>query len=486
LESRTAIFSKLVRDFMRGMPPVVSPGTDIGEAVRRMTEADSSSATVVDDAGRPVGILTEQDVARRAAFKLDKAMPVEIAMTTPVHFIAEDEYLYYAIARMRRRNLRHMPVVDSEDVLTGMLNLSDALAHTSATLMQEIDVLTREDDIAGLKSIKAAQVAIAEDLLRESVPATEIQALLTHVNNDIYRRVVELNLKAMADEGLGPPPVKFTVIVMGSGGRGENFLFPDQDNGFILEDYPDDRHLEIDGWFIDLAERMTRDLDVVGLPLCKGYVMATNPLWRKRISEWQEQIRLWSKKRNVTTIRLCDIFFDFRAVYGDDGMAETLRATVTQITQNNPSFLREMHADDTEHGVALGLFGRFITEKHNKAHKGEMNLKHTGTLPLIEAMRLLALREGIEDASTLDRMATLREKGVLGGDEADYLEGTYRHLSFLLLRQQIADFKAGRMVSNYVHPRSLTHRERDILVVGFKAIRTLRGKVRSEFTGEVF
>ena len=29
---------------------------------------------------------------------------------------------------------------------------------------------------------------------------------------------------------------------MGSGGRGESYLFPDQDNGFILADYPDAEH----------------------------------------------------------------------------------------------------------------------------------------------------------------------------------------------------------------------------------------------------
>ena len=47
-------------------------------------------------------------------------------------------------------------------------------------------------------------------------------------------------------------------------------------------------------------------------------------------------------------------------------------------------------------------------------------------------------------------------------------------------------FKAGKIVSNYVHPKTLTHRERDMLVQGFKAIRALRDRIRSEFTGDVF
>ncbi len=486
METRTAIFSKLVRDFMRDVPLAVPEGTPLSETVQRMENAKASSATVTDAEGRPVGIITEQDITRRAAFKLDAATPIDTVMTAPVSIIHEDEYLYYAIARMRRRNLRHMPVVDANRRLLGMLNLHDALATASDTLMGQIDILTRDESLDGLKLIKAAQVELADQLLGENLPATEIQALLTHINNDIYRRIVNLNIGDMDVDGLGAAPVEFSVIVMGSGGRGENFLFPDQDNGFILEDYPDQRHTGIDAWFIELAGRMTRDLDVVGLPLCKGYVMATNPLWRKTESQWKEQVRLWSKKRNVTALRLCDIFFDFRTVWGETAMAENLRGFVTRTAGGNPAFLGEMHADDIDHGVALGWFGRLLTDKEDKDHKGKMNLKHTGTLPLVEAMRLLTLREGLEAISTLGRMDALKDKGVLDSDEHDYLSGAYRHISHMLLRQQIADFKAGRKVSNFVPPATLSKRERDMLVDGFKAIRALRQRVKSEFTGEFF
>ncbi|MBT7943359.1 MAG: CBS domain-containing protein [Alphaproteobacteria bacterium] len=486
MESRIAIFSKLVRDCMRGMPLAVGAEMPLGEVALKMESAGASSATVIDAEGCPVGIITERDITRRAAFKLDATTPVEAAMTTPVSIINEDEYLYYAIARMRRRGLRHMPVVDRTRRLAGMLNLHDALAVASETLMGQIDHLTRDESLEGLKLIKAAQVELADQLLSEHMPATQIQALLTHINNDIYRRVVNLNLSAMTEEGRGGAPVAFTVIVMGSGGRGENFLYPDQDNGFILEDYPDDRHTEIDAWFIELAERMTRDLDTVGLPSCKGFVMATNPLWRKNLRQWKEQVRLWSSKRGVTALRLCDIFFDFRQVWGDGQMADELRQFVTETAGGNKAFLRDMFEDDIDHMVALGWFGRLLTEKDDEDFKGRINLKHTGTLPLVEAMRLLAFREGTTAISTLDRLDALMDCGVLDADEHDYLAGAFRHISHILLRQQIADFKAGTKVSNFVHPDTLSERERDMLVDSFKAIRSLREKIKSDFTGDIF
>ena len=83
-------------------------------------------------------------------------------------------------------------------------------------------------------------------------------------------------------------------------------------------------------------------------------------------------------------------------------------------------------------------------------------------------------------------IAALHEKGILGPDEHDYLAGGFKHISRLLLRQQIADFQAGKPVSNYVDPDGLSQREKDILTDSFKAIRNLRDRMKSELTGEIF
>ncbi len=141
---------------------------------------------------------------------------------------------------------------------------------------------------------------------------------------------------------------------MGSGGRGENFVYPDQDNGIIIGDYADERHTEIDAWFVELAERMTQGLDRIGFPLCKGAVMATNPLWRKTQTQWKDQVTMWSRRRNTTALRLCDIFFDFRSVWGEAGMARELRRHVTRATGGNVAFLRDMYEDGRDHAVGLG------------------------------------------------------------------------------------------------------------------------------------
>jgi len=475
-----------VNQFMGPPPAAVGRHATCGDTVRAMTEAGRSSAIVQNGDGRIAGIVTEQDVVRRIACRAMPDAPIAGIMTSPVRSIRDDDYLFRAIALMRRHRLRHMPVVDLAARPVGILDLHVAQAAAARQMMEQIDDLAGDDTIEGLVAVKSAQVEVARELVEDNVPATDIQQLLTHINRDIYRRVVQRALDEMMDEGWGEAPVRFSVIVMGSGGRGENYVYPDQDNGFILEDYPDDAHGRIDPWFIELANRMTVTLDRIGLPLCKGYVMATNPLWRKTERQWREQTLLWAKRRGTVALRLSDIFYDFVSVFGAHEFASDLRRHVLAMTKNSPIYLQQMYRDGEDHGVALGWFGRFITEKDVEEHKGEINLKHSGTLPLVEAVRLLTLKHGFEPTGTLDRLARLREVEYLSADEHDYLVGAFRHISRLLLRQQLRDFSGGDTVSNYVDPATLTKREKDMLTNSFKAIADLRDRIRNEFTGDVF
>ena len=484
--SRTAVFQTRVRDHVRSTAIVVPRTEACAAVVTRMREVGATSAIVIDD-GRLAGIVTEQDICRRMAYRIEAGTPVGQVMSTPVETIEADDYLYRAIARMRRRGLRHMPAVEVNGAVLGNLELHHALAAASGATMELIDRLTVEDDLAGLSRVKAAQVELADVLLQEELPAPEVQALLSQVNLDLYQRIIRLSLDGMAGEGWGPPPLPFAVIVMGSGGRGESFLFPDQDNGFVLADYPDEDHGRIDRFYTELAQRMTLGLDAVGIPLCKGNVMATNPVWRKSLSQWRTQIELWMHRQKEDTALLADIFFDFQFGAGEPSLAHDLRAFVTPRVKGNQGFLRSLYEIEAEHKVALGFFGRLApTRTDPEDGAAVINLKLQGTLPLVEGVRLLALRQGIAAPSTLARIAALHEAGILNTDEQDYLRGAFHHIAFLLLRKQIAAFKAGLPVSNEVAPAELTQRERDILVDALKAVRDLRLRVRAEFGGDYF
>lgn len=466
-------------------PCVVVPASKpVGDIVAAMTAANATAVVVVDDAGRAVGILTERDVTRKIAFKVGADTPVARVMTQPVATVTADEHLYRVLGRMRRAGYRRIPVVDGAGRPLGIVDLNAALAAASARLMTQVDRLAGDDGVEGLSQTKRAQIELARALMDDRLPAPEIQRLITTINQDLHIRVLGDALQAMQVEGRGAPPVPFTLLIMGSGGRGESFLYPDQDNGFILADYPDADHDRIDAWFIALAERFTLELDRIGFPLCKGNVMATNPLWRKTASQWRAQVAQWIERRSPAALLFADIFFDFLPIWGDPKPAEDLRALIAARLKAQPQLLAAMSDSEQRPTVALGFFGRIATDSTG-AYPGRVDLKRGGTLPLVGGARLLALRAGIAETGTMARIGALRDAGVIKPDEGDGLVAAFEAVTQALLRQQLSDDAAGRKVGNFVDPEALGTRARAGLVEALKRIDEFRRRVRAEFTGRL-
>jgi signal-transduction protein with cAMP-binding, CBS, and nucleotidyltransferase domain len=288
----------------------------------------------------------------------------------------------------------------------------------------------------------------------------------------------------LVQEGRGAPPVAYACIVMGSGGRGESLLFPDQDHGFVLADYPDERHGEIDPWFVELATRFAVALDRLHFPFCDGGVMASNPVWRKTLPQWRQQVAIWMRGRVPAMLLSCEILLDFRCVHGSCGLADELRAWLTVATRDR-TFQMLMLGLGADHRAGIGLFGRLLTEGRGSGHRGELDLKLHGTLPLVEAVRLLALAHGVPATGTLARLVALQEEGVVGRDDADHLRAAFALLTGLQLQRQIANYRAGIPVGSFVDPRQLTDRERGLLKDALRAINECRDRVRADLTGSL-
>jgi citrate synthase len=107
--------------------PVVTALSDesLTELIHRMHEHRVGSVIVVDGR-RPVGIVTERDVLRCTALATDSALKVAGAMSVPVDVIDSSADPRSALARMRERGYRHMPVV-RDDELVGVLSLRDLM-----------------------------------------------------------------------------------------------------------------------------------------------------------------------------------------------------------------------------------------------------------------------------------------------------------------------------------------------------------------------
>ena len=110
-------------------PPITAEETmPIEEVAKKMFENDVSSVMVVDSTGRLVGIVTEKDVVSAVAIgKIGSNLPVARFMKESPITVTPDIPLDEVLEKMRRFNIRHLPVVDKHGKPIGMVSQRDLL-----------------------------------------------------------------------------------------------------------------------------------------------------------------------------------------------------------------------------------------------------------------------------------------------------------------------------------------------------------------------
>jgi len=115
--------------------PVVTIGENqsVLDATRIMNQHKIGALVVTDGDGRVVGMFTERDVLRRVvAEQQDPAATViAVVMTSEVIVCEADMPLEDCRQLMRNRRIRHLPVVDAQGKLKGMISIGDLNAQVA-------------------------------------------------------------------------------------------------------------------------------------------------------------------------------------------------------------------------------------------------------------------------------------------------------------------------------------------------------------------
>lgn len=418
------------------------------EAALLMIERRISSVVILGADGRLAGIVTERDVLRAIAAggPGGLATPVSAAMTAPVHAIEADAPLYRALARMTRLGVRHLPVVDDHDRPIGMLTTAALLKQRAAMALTLGDDIAFAVDGPALRALHDKLPALVRALRREEVTATQASAVIAGITRDLTARAGELALAEMASAGRGEPPAAWCLLVLGSAGRGESLLAPDQDNALIHEGSRSD-----DAWFAAFAERLNRLLDEAGVPYCKGGVMAKNPAFRHSLADWQAQIDSWIARPQPEALLGVDIFHDFVGILGERRLAGALRQHAVRAAGSSPTFLRLLAAAGEHVPSATTLLGRLRT------HEGRIDLKRHGLFPIVAGARAAALAWGSTATGTDARLAEAAAKGAFAEDAARSLIEARETIVETILDQQLDDIAAGLPPGNRIDPKRLGH-----------------------------
>jgi CBS domain-containing protein len=207
---------------------------------------------------------------------------------------------------------------------------------------------------------------------------------------------------AKVEERLGAPPCRFSWFVMGSAGRFEQGIISDQDHGLIYEEAT----REAEDYFRELGCEVSKGLHTVGYPFCEGQVMSSNPVWCMSKQGWSEQVKGWLEEESFESVRFLLILFDARVLIGRKEDISQIKQHLYAYMEKNPAFLGRLLENTLHVKKGIGLFRQLLPETHG-LHAGSIDLKHLGFFPFVNAARLFAIKEKIEETSTLSRLKKL-------------------------------------------------------------------------------
>ncbi|MCX7324523.1 MAG: DUF294 nucleotidyltransferase-like domain-containing protein [Hyphomicrobiales bacterium] len=466
-----------VSALMSAPPAFRAPLDTIRSALEDLARRQISSLFVgsATDAAGHVGIITERDIlralARDGAQALDQ--PVDSIATRPLVTVRSGAYVYRAIGLMARLGIRHLAVVgdDSSEVI-GALSQRDLLRLRAQSSLLLGDAIDAADSPPEMGRVWARLPAVARSLIGEGITAPDIAGIIARELGALTRRAAVLAEQDMAASGLGLAPCPYAVLVLGSAGREESLLAMDQDNAIVfaegLPDGPEDR------WFAQLGARIATILNEVGVPFCKGGVMAREPSFRGSVATWRGRMDHWLSRSSPSDLLNVDIVFDARTVHGDPTLFLGLLTQFASAARQNAAFLKLLIASHPDASVPISLFGNLKADAD-----GRLDLKRHVLSRAVGAARVLAIRHGQRARSTLDRLAAVQTLDIGELSSLDELAQAYARTLGLVLQSQIRDVGEGRPPDNRVALSALSTLERGKLKADLASVSDLGDVVRS-------
>lgn len=475
-----ALVAMHVRDLMK-LPMLVGKAESIRQVACQMSDFNAPTAIVTAEDGSLCGIVTDVDFRKRVVAEgLSVALPIADIMTPNPLTLSSRDQASEALSLMTRRNIRHLPVVDGNDVV-GVVSASDLLRSQGDNAVYLVGDIFAAKDVGQLAELSRGLPNILVNLVKQSLPANDIGHAITSIGQAVARRLL-----MMAEAKLGKPPVPYAFIVAGSMARREQTAHSDQDNGMILSDAYNE--VEHGDYFRNVAKFVSDGLNACGYVYCPGDVMATNDQWRQPLAVWRGYFDTWINKPEPKALMYSSIFFDLRCLHGDASLLGSLQEEVLLKTRASTLFQAFMAGNALSHKPPIGFFRGFVLDKDSKDEKSDkgMDMKKRGVVPVIDMARLYALAGALNPINTWERLDAIAQAGLLSGSMVDDLRDAFEFISMVRLQHQAKQIAKGQKPNNYVPPEELSALERRHLKDAFEVISTLQDSMTTRYQADNF
>ena len=446
--------------------PISAPTTvRLQEAARIMTENGVSALLLMDETGdhpKLKGIVTDRDLRTRAVtHALASETPISEIMTEGLITISARSFIFEAMLTMLHNNVHHLPVIDGDEV-RGVVALPDIVKYESQSSLFLVSNIFQQKDVKGLKKVSQDVRDSFVRMVNEDANSHMVGSAMAGIGRSFSQKLLELG-----EEKLGPPPVPYCFMALGSMARDEQLVVTDQDNAMILDNsFIPEAH---DDYFLALAKFVSDGLAECGYTYCTGDIMATNPRWRQPLSVWKSYFTEWIDSPNAQTLLNSNIFFDLDGIHGQTDLAEQLKGLIAEKASSSQRFLTLLARNALNRTPPLGFFRTFVLEEDGK-HQKTFNLKRRGTAPLSDLIRVHALACGARSQNSFERLKDIANTKLLVDDDAGNLRDALEFISIVRIRHQALAIEEGREPDNNVRPEDLSPFERSHLKDAFQVV----------------
>ena len=456
---------------LRGEPVVCVPGTPIREAAQMMTSAQATSV-VVDLGPGSLGILTDRDLRTRVVAEgLPGDAPVSAAMSAPAYTCSPDRPGGEVLLEMLDRGFRHFPVVSATGTILGVVSDVDLVAgqtRSSFFLRQRIATARSVTELAhAARELRPAVVAMHD----ARAAAASVMAVYAVVVDALTRRLLELALAGAGESGEG-----FAWLALGSQARREAMPSSDVDSAIVwFGDVAEDR---LRPALLEVARNVVAGLTTCGLRADAHGATASDPLFVRSLDSWQRAVRSWiADPTQEKALILVSVLVDSRPVWGrhtGTPVADTFR-----LAPSNPALLRLLARFALSHRPPTGFFRGLVVE-HTGEHRGRLDLKQGGLVPVVDLARWAGMAAGVTSASTNERLRAAGQAGTLSPADALTLRDAFELINGLRLEHQVAQLRAGQEPDDHVDPAELSALMRTHLREAFRAVTSIQKRIAAE------
>jgi CBS domain-containing protein len=456
---------------IRSAPFACAPETPIRDVARGMT-SEGATCAVIELGDGSLGIMTDRDLRKRVvASGLAGDAPVSAAMSAPAYVCRPDRLAGDVLLEMLDRGFRHFPVVSATGRVLGVVEDLDLVAaHTRSSffLRQRIAAAHTVDELVRAASeLRPTVVAMHE----ARVAATNVMAVYSIVVDALTRRLLEL---AVAEAG--EPAAPFAWLALGSQARREAMPTSDIDSAIAWFGATDEAAIR--PGLQALATKVVGELKDCGLRPDPHGATASNPSFVRAVDSWQRAARSWIvDPTQEKALILASVLVDSRPVWGvhtGTPVADTFR-----LTEQNPMLLRMLARFALSYRPPTGFLRGLVVE-HSGEHRGRLDLKHGGALPIVDLARWAGMTAGVTSASTIERLRAAGGAGTLPASDAQTLEEAFELIAAVRLEHHVMQLRAGHEPDDYLDPEALSALTRGYLKEAFRAVASIQKRVAAD------